>query len=473
MMYRLSLLLFALCCAAPTFAAERPNVLFIAVDDLRPELACYGRQHIHSPNIDKLAESSVLFERAFCMVPTCGASRASLMTGIRPARNRFVNFLAWAERDAPKATTMNTQFKQNGYYTASLGKIFHHPADNRQGWSEPAWRPKGVQWYQRPENQEKHAARQKLGNKKKGPAWESADVPDNAYMDGVLAEKAIEKLQQLEKQEQPFFLAVGFFKPHLPFIAPQKYWDLYNHDKIQLPANHKVPQDAPKESIHRFGELRAYADIPAKGPVSEETARNLIHGYYACVSYTDAQIGKLLSELDRLQLSDNTIVVLWGDHGWNLGDHTLWCKHSCYESSLHIPLIVRAPGIKGGERRSSLMESIDVYPTLCDLADIPQPKHLKGQSFVSLMKDSTAEWKQAAVSRYRNGDTIRTDQFRYTEYTLPKGKLVSQMLYDHSTDPLENVNVSAQQADAIKELSAQLNQLKGRNRKPGKGKQKP
>ena len=471
MMYRSLLLLIALFCAAPAFAAERPNVLFIAVDDLRPELACYGKQHIHSPHIDKLAESSVLFERAFCMVPTWGASRASLMTGIRPARNRFVNYLTWAERDAPHATTMNTQFKQNGYYTASLGKIFHHPADNRQGWSEPAWRPKGVQWYQRPENQEKHAARQKLGKRKRGPAWESADVPDNAYMDGVLAEKAIEKLQQLEKQEQPFFLAVGFFKPHLPFIAPQKYWDLYDHDKIQLPENYKVPQDAPKESIHSFGELRAYADIPAKGPVSEETARNLIHGYYACVSYTDAQIGKLLAELDRLQLSDNTIVVLWGDHGWNLGDHTLWCKHSCYESSLHIPLIVRAPGIKGGERRTSLIESIDVYPSLCDLAGIPQPEHLKGQSFVGLMKDPETEWKQAAISRYKNGDTIRTDTLRYTEFTLPKGKLVSQMLYDHNTDPLENVNISAQQTGTVKDLSAQLNQLKGRSRKPGKGKQ--
>jgi iduronate 2-sulfatase len=467
-MCRSLLLLLALCLTSQSFAAERPNVLFIAVDDLRPELACYGKQHIHSPHIDKLAESSVLFERAFCMVPTCGASRASLMTGIRPARNRFVNFLAWAEKDAPGITTMNTQFKQNGYYTASLGKIFHHPADNAQGWSEPAWRPKGVAWYQRPENQELHAKRQQLGNKKKGPAWEAADVPDNAYMDGVLTEKAIETLQKLNKQEQPFFLAVGFFKPHLPFIAPQKYWDLYDHDKIQLPENYKVPQDAPEESIHNFGELRAYAGIPPKGPVTEETARNLIHGYYACVSYTDAQIGKLLAELDRLKLSDNTIVVLWGDHGWNLGDHTLWCKHSCYESSLQIPLIVRGPGIKGGQRRTPLIESIDVYPSLCDLTGIPQPAHLKGQSFVGLMRDPDIKWKQAAVSRYKNGDTIRTDQFRYSEYTLPKGKLTSRMLYDHTTDPKENVNVSQTQTDAVRDLSEQLNQLKGRNRKPGK-----
>lgn len=468
-MKRRSLLfLFVLCFAVPAFAADKPNVLFIAVDDLRPELACYGKQHIHSPNIDKLAESSTLFERTYCMVPTCGASRASLMTGIRPARKRFVNFLTWADRDAPGITTMNTQFKQNGYYTVSMGKIFHHPQDSAQGWSEPAWRPKGIAWYQRPENQKLHEERQKQGKRKaKGPAWESADVADNAYADGVLAEQAISKLQQLKKQEQPFFLAVGFFKPHLPFIAPQKYWDLYDHDKIQLPENYKVPQDAPEESIHNSGELRAYAGIPRKGPVSEETARNLIHGYYACVSYTDAQIGKLLAELDRLQLSDNTIVVLWGDHGWNLGDHTLWCKHSCYESSLQIPLLVRAPGIKGGQRRSALIETIDVYPSLCTLAGIPLPEHLAGQSFVELMRNPDTKWKEAAVSRFRNGDTIRTDALRYTEYTNPKGKRTSRMLYDHSSDPLENQNLAEKRTDESKTLSKQLNQIKGRDGKPG------
>ena len=467
-MHRSLLFLFVLSFAVPAFATDKPNVLFIAVDDLRPELACYGKQHIHSPNIDKLAESSTLFERAYCMVPTCGASRASLMTGIRPARNRFVNFLTWADRDAPGITTMNTQFKQNGYYTVSMGKIFHHPQDSAQGWSEPAWRPKGVAWYQRPENQKLHEERQKQGKRKaKGPAWESADVPDNAYADGVLAEQAISKLQQLKKQEQPFFLAVGFFKPHLPFIAPQKYWDLYDHDKIQLPENYKVPQDAPEESIHNSGELRAYAGIPRKGPVSEETARNLIHGYYACVSYTDAQIGKLLAELDRLELSDNTIVVLWGDHGWNLGDHTLWCKHSCYESSLQIPLLVRAPGIQGGQRRSALIETIDVYPSLCTLAGIPLPEHLAGQSFVELMRNPDTKWKETAVSRYRNGDTIRTDALRYTEYTNPKGKRTSRMLYDHSSDPLENKNVAGKRTRESNTLSKQLNQIKGRDGKPG------
>ena len=390
------------------FANEHPNVLFIAVDDLRPELACYGKQHIHSPNIDRLAKNGVLFERAYCMVPTCGASRASLMTGIRPARNRFVNYLTWAEKDAPGITTFNTQFRKSGYYTVSLGKIFHHPEDNAKGWSEPAWIPKRIPRYRQPENDELHKKRQKQGKRKRGPAWESAEVPDNAYADGVLAERAIADLRRLKTNHQPFFLAVGFFKPHLPFIAPKKYWDLYDREKIQLPDNYHVPKDAPKESIHTSGELRAYSGIPAKGAVSDETARNLIHGYYACVSYTDALIGKLLDELDRLELANDTVVVLWGDHGWNLGEHTLWCKHSCYETSMQIPLIVRAPGIKCGQRRSDLIESIDLYPSLCELAGLPFPEHLQGQSFATLMKSSEAEWKSAAVGRYRNGDTIRT-----------------------------------------------------------------
>jgi len=475
MMHRILLLLFASLLGTQSLAAqsdsvqstaaERPNVLFIAVDDLRPELACYGKQHMHSPNIDRLAESGVLFERAYCMVPTCGASRASLMTGIRPARKRFVSYLAWAEKDAPGITTFNTQFRKNGYYTVSLGKIFHHPQDNAAGWSEPAWRPKGVRWYRRPENHALHMKRQKQGRRKRGPAWESADVPDNAYADGLLAERAIADLQRLKARKEPFFLAVGFFKPHLPFVAPKKYWDLYDHEKIQLPGNYHPPKNAPKESIHSSGELRAYAGIPAKGPVSEQTARNLIHGYYACVSYTDAQIGKLLDELDRLDLANNTIVVLWGDHGWNLGEHTLWCKHSCYETSMQIPLIVRAPGIAGGGRRAALIESIDLYPSLCELAGLPLPEHLQGRSFAALMADPQAEWKQAAVGRFQNGDTIRTDTFRFTEYTNAKGRLISQMLYDHAVDPGENANVAGLRKKNVAVLARQLHETKGRTAK--------
>jgi len=465
MINRLLTVLLLLVSIHSVSAADRPNVLFIAVDDLRPELACYGKQHIHSPNIDRLAATGVLFERAYCMVPTCGASRASLMTGIRPARRRFVSYLARADKDAPGITTFNTQFRKNGYYTVSLGKVFHHASDSAEGWSEPAWRPKNIPWYRRPENHDLHTKRQKQGSRKRGPAWESADVADDAYADGVIANRAIADLRRLKNRDEPFFLAVGFLKPHLPFIAPKRYWDLYDHDTIQLPYNYHVPRDAPKESIHSSGEMRAYAGIPARGPVSDETARNLIHGYYACVSYADAQIGKLLDELDRLKLADNTILVLWGDHGWNLGEHTLWCKHSCYETSMQIPLIVRAPGVNGGQRRSGLIESIDLYPSLCELAGLPLPVHLQGRSFAALMKDADAKWKSAAVGRFQNGDTIRTDAFGFTEFTDKKGTPTSRMLYDHNSDPHENVNVAASQKNSVSQLTDELHRLMGRDKK--------
>ena len=449
----------------------RPNVLFIAVDDLRPKLACYGETEIHSPNIDRLAKSGVLFQQAFCMVPTCGASRASLMTGIRPTANRFVNFLTWAEKDASDATTMNTHFKRNGYHTVSLGKIFHHPEDNVQGWSEPPWRPRGVASYRLPESlkrQQEQAG--KAGKKRRGPPFESADVADNAYVDGVLAERAVADLRRLANQDEPFFLAVGFFKPHLPFVAPKKYWDLYDRDDIALPDNYHVPKDAPAESIHNSGELRAYAGIPAKGPVSDEMARNLIHGYHACVSYTDAQIGKLLDELERLSLSDNTIVVLWGDHGWNLGEHTLWCKHSCYETSMRIPLIVRAPGIDGARQTRGLTESIDLYPTLCELTGLPLPSHVQGRSFVPLLQAPQTSWKPAAIGRFRDGDTIRTDRYRFSQYTNRDGTPSSQMLYDHEVDPDENENVvnRKKQADVVKRLAKELQTGMGRDSDPAK-----
>ncbi len=245
--------------------ARKPNVLFIAVDDLRPQLGCYGFKSMHTPNIDRLASQGIVFERAYCMVPTCGASRASLMTGIRPSRNRFVNYLARAEKDAPGITTLNTQFKNHGYFTLSNGKVFHHPSDNAEGWSEPAWRPKGVPTYRIPKNQALHAKRSKQrGRRGRGPAYESADVADDAYADGKVLEKSLNDLRRLAKMDKPFFLAAGFFKPHLPFVAPKKYWDMYDREQIRLPATYHRPKDAPNEAIHSWGELRAYAGIPGK-----------------------------------------------------------------------------------------------------------------------------------------------------------------------------------------------------------------
>lgn len=444
---------------AVTEAADRPNVLFIAVDDLRPEIGCYGMPHIHSPNIDKLAAAGTVFERAYCMVPTCGASRAALMTSIRPHRTRFINHLAWAEKDAPGITTLNTHFKQNGYTTISNGKIFHHPTDSQEGWSQPAWRPKGPAY-----KLEASLAAAKTTPKQRGPAYESADVKDDFYKDGKLANKAIQDLRRLKKEGNPFFLAVGFFKPHLPFVAPKKYWDLYDPATIHLPETYHRPKDAPDAAIHNSGELRAYAGIPAKGPVSDETARNMIHGYYACVSYTDANIGKLLDELDRLELANDTIVVLWGDHGWNLGEHTLWCKHSCFETSMHAPLIVKVPGKYAGQKTAALTEFIDVYPSLCELCGLDIPEHCQGESFVPLLKDPTAPGKPFAIGRFQAGDTIRTDSFRYTEYSTPQNSVEATMLYDHQQDPAEDNNIVKQNEmqEKVQQLSTQLKQHKGK-----------
>lgn len=450
-----------------TAMAARPNVLFIAVDDLRPQLGCYGQSQIISPNLDRLASEGILFRRSYCMVPTCGASRASLMTGIRPARDRFVNYLAWAERDAPGITTLNTHFHNNGYYTVSNGKIFHHLTDSKGGWSEPAWRPKRDDTLLGHYAKREVLAAAKKNPRGRGPAFESADVADDFYADGRLARKAVADLRRLKDKEEPFFLAVGFFKPHLPFVAPRKYWDLYSREEIHLPSNAARPTDAPDAAIHSWGELRAYAGIPPQGPLTDEMARTLIHGYYACVSYTDAQIGLLLDELDRLDLAKNTIVIVWGDHGWNLGEHTLWCKHCCFETSMRAPIILRAPGIAGGKVTDGLTEFIDIYPSLCELAGLPKPDHLQGTSFVPLLNDPDMPWKSAAIGRYINGDTIRTDGHRYTTFATGGGKPMGHMLYDHKTDSGETVNV------AEKPSNARLTQELGRQLLEGMGKRGP
>lgn len=452
--------------------ASKPNILFIAVDDLRPQLACYGEKHVQSPNIDALAAKGLLFERAFCMVPTCGASRASMMSSIRPSPKRFVTHLAYAEKEAPGITTLNTHLKSNGYYTISNGKVFHHTTDNVEGWSERPWRPS------RPALRDRSGAPKRAGNQKpgatdaadedragkkdeeKGPAFEISQANDEDLPDGQIAEKTIADLQKCKEKGEPFFIATGFFKPHLPFVAPKKYYDMYPEDSVMLPENYHEPKDAPQGAVHTFGELRQYDGVPKVKVLPEAYAKQLIRGYHACVSFTDAQIGKILAELDRLDLAKNTIVVLWGDHGWNLGEHTIWCKHSCFETSMRIPLIVRAPGVKGGIRTSALTESIDLYPTLCELTGIAIPGHVQGRSLVPLFRNPSQKWKEEAIGRFGKGETIRTDTHRFTSY----GEIGS-MLYDHRNDPGENVNI-ADKSDGrtvASELAKRLDKGKGRD----------
>lgn len=444
----------------------KPNVLFIAVDDLRPEIFSYGRKHMLTPNIDRLAAGGTLFERSYCMVPTCGASRASLMTGIRPAAGRFTSYQTRADKDAPGITTLNTHFQNNGYHTVSLGKVFHTPADNEHGWSEKPWRPNAPA-YANPESTANPRTRKNKGSR--GLPYEKGNADDDFYDDGQTAAEAVSQLKKLSKREQPFFLAVGFKKPHLPFVAPAHHWDKYPAKDISLPENYHPPKNAPAEAIHTSGELRSYAEVPLKGPVSDEMAHQLIRGYYACVSYTDRHVGKLLDTLDDLKLTDDTIIVLWGDHGWNLGEHTLWCKHCCFETSMRAPLIIRAPTLKGAEKKSrthALTEFIDIYPTLCDLAGLAKPKHLQGKSAVPVLLDSKARVKTAAIGRFGRGDTIRTFRYRFTLYHDRKGKPVARMLYDHQNDPDENVNIAEEPKNAplVKNLTARLRRERG---KPG------
>ena len=438
---------------------QKPNVLFIPIDDLRPQLCCYGREQMVSPNIDRVAHDGVVFTRSFCQVPVCGATRASLLTGVRPARDRFTNYYTWVDEDLPGALTLPEHFRNHGYVTLSNGKVFHHREDAAErSWSEEPWHPRieGKESWRNYALDENRAL--DVAHDRRGPPFECADAPDNAYFDGRTAERTIADLHRLARQDQPFFLAAGFLKPHLPFNAPKKYWDYYKRDEIKLADNPFRPRGAPDQAIHNWGELRAYFDVPRAGPVSEEMARSLIHGYYAATSFTDAQVGRLLDELDALGLRENTIVVLWGDHGWQLGEHSLWCKHCNFETSLNAPLIVSAPWMDGEVRSDALVEFVDVYPALCELAGLPLPDHLEGTSFAPLMAEPDRPWKRAAFSRYVAGDSVRTRRHLYTEWTDDEGSITARMLYDHDADPDENENVSGnpENADLVAELSATL-----------------
>lgn len=426
---------------------EKLNVLFIAVDDLRLQAGIYGQSQMITPALDKLGSEGVVFSRAYCSVPVCGASRASLLSGLRPTPNRFVNYFTKKDIDAPDVASLPMWFKENGYTTLSRGKIYHHADDDIAAWSEKPYLPKvgiGFQSYITEESKKIVESNKTTSNPNQiiGPAYEAADVDDNGYPDGMVADKAIEDLSRFSETGEPFFLAIGFWKPHLPFNAPKKYWDMYNEEDMPLADNPFMPENAPAEASHEWNELRGmYDGIPQKGPVSDELAKKLIHGYYACVSYTDAQIGKVLAELERLGLAENTVVVLWGDHGWHLGEHGLWCKHCNFDRVLNAPLIIRAPGKARGDKTNTLVEFIDIYPTLCDLTGLKQPTHLDGKSLEPVLKDPGKKHKEAVFSRYHDGESVITEEFLYTAW-IKDGKFISQMLYDHKNDPAENINVA-------------------------------
>jgi iduronate 2-sulfatase len=485
---------------------DKPNVLFIAIDDLKPILGCYGNKMIHTPNIDRLAKMGTTFMRNYCQLAVCGPTRASMMTGMRPDITKVWDLNTTMRSVNPDIISLPQYFISQGYSSQGIGKVYDPRCVDKEldgpSWSVPYYKTDSK--YYPPETGEPalshyqsketkllvdkylHDAAQKGMNKKEAneyaiskvrPTTECVDLPDNAYNDGANVLQARDILIGLKKKNNPFFFAVGIAKPHLPFVAPKKYWDLYKRADMPIAPYQEKSKNGVDMAYHSGSELQLYSDIPSLLSFTDqkdfglslplEKQRELIHGYYAAISYTDALVGTLLNTLDSLGLSKNTIVVLWGDHGWHLGDHNLWCKHTNFEQATHAPLIISSPGMPSSTSYSST-EFVDVFPTLCELSHIPVPSNLNGKSLVPLMKDKSASVKEFSVSQYPRssiksetgrlgyvatnymGYSIRSKQYRYTIWmkdnyrsTQPfDGKLVvATELYDYKNDPLETVNV--------------------------------
>lgn len=472
---------------APLAADAKPNVLFIAADDLRPQLGCYGFKNMITPNLDTLAASGMIFERAYCQAATCRASRLSVLTGLRPDTTRIrTNGGAHFRTRTPNLVTLPQLFKNAGYHAQSLGKIFHGAFKVRgqwndpMSWSVPAWWP-GPRYYYTPvgiKAAEEVFARSKQGKGKPvnewinhfvlGPSWEAPDIDDSVLYGGQIADKAIATLREIK--DKPFFLALGFLKPHLPFIAPKKYWDMYPADDVVVADNQHAPKDAPKLAMTDWGHPRSYSDVPRKGPMPKELVPKLTRGYAACVTYVDAQVGRVLKELDRLGLRQNTIIVFWGDHGFHLGENGIWGKATNFELSVRVPLIISTPEMQAkGKHSKALVELVDLYPTLAELVGLDAPNNLEGRSMVPLLDNPAQKWKPAAYSQFPRGKvmgrTMRTDRWRYTQWKQGT-KVVAMELYDLVNDPAGNKNIAGDSDSSamVEELNARLEN--GWNAKP-------
>lgn len=458
--------LIILFCVASATATEKLNVLVVAVDDLRPELGCLGDRHMVTPNIDRLAARGLTFTRAYAQWALCLPSRNSVFSGYRPDSIRMVQGARFFRDAKPNTIALPQLFKRHGYFTRSFGKILHHDGqDDPVSWSEPRYWPEGGEphgfIYAAPENLHCKLTMDRAENFD-NPLVEMAEVDDEAYADGLVAREAIETLRRVS--DRPFFLMVGFFKPHTPFCAPKKYWDLYERDKIELAPNPEPPKKVPAVAMNAWRYVRSFRDIPDEGPVSDEKAREVKHAYYACVSYVDAQVGRLLDELQRLGVADETVVLLWSDHGYQLGEHGMWCKHTNFETSTRTPIILSVPGQESmGERTDALVELVDIYPTLADACDLSLPDHLEGASMMPLLADPKRPWKSAAFSQYSRGGlmgySMRTDRYRFNLWLSQKDstKIGATELYDHASDPGENTNLAAEaDPELIERLSRQL-----------------
>lgn len=449
-----------------TAAADRPNVLFIAVDDLRVELNCYGQHYVHSPNVDRLAEQGTLFTRAYCQQTVCNPSRASLLTGLRPDTLHVWDLPTHFRTQRPDAVTLPQCFMQHGYFAQCVGKIFHN-------WRQDDWRGDEVSWSVPSQLHYNTHGRDRPQVEGEPPpdlaplsSAECRDVPDNAYYDGRVADAAITALQECSRRDEPFFLAVGLWKPHSPFNAPKKYWDLYERDDVP-PAN-------PPEPPANVPEIALTGDRVDTRENADEL-QELRHGHLACISYMDAQIGRVLDELDRLKLRDNTIIVFWSDHGLHIGDYGLQRKCTVFEIDARVPMIIATPEHAAGQRTAALVELLDLYPTLAELCGLTPPAGLEGESLVPLLADPQSSVKDFALTQTTRpnypqsskqpdvmGYSLRTDRYRYNEWRdFQTGEVQARELYDEHDDPLETTNIAghADARDTVNELAQRLETL--------------
>lgn len=484
---------------------EKKNILFFSIDDLKPLLSNYGESQMHTPNFDRLAKMGMTFTNAHVQYAVCGPSRASVMTGANPDKTKVWDLHTDFRESSNGLISMPEHLINQGYETTAVGKIYHKgsssPGHDGKSWSMPHQLPKNYdpkygyaafEYYQDPETKKQLAELKeeaitkgfKRGGKQRAyafkrlkPSTESADVSDTAYQDGLYTQTALQQLDDLENLGKPWFLGVGYQKPHLPFIAPKKYWDLYDRDKIELAEFQQLSDGTPKYAFHSFGELRAFSDIDNDlnigDKLPESKQRELIHGYMACISYIDAQIGLLLDDLEKRKILDDTVIVLWGDHGWHLGDHTEWCKHSNFEQATRIPFMFAGPGVKENQKSHHPVNLIDLFPTVFELANVPQSSQTDGKSLVPLLDNdkSTTVDMDYAYHQYargkRMGYSVRTDRYRYTEWhnnnyrsydDYKEDNIIARELYDYESDPLETKNWVNDPAytSIIKELKAKL-----------------
>lgn len=467
-----------ICGMAATAAAQsKPNVLFIAVDDLRPDIGCYGNKVAKTPSIDRLAARGLVFDRAYCAQAVCSPSRTAIMTGLRPDTTKVWDLNTHFRSAVPDCVTLPEHFKSNGWHCEALGKIYHPGFEDGRSWSVPHWYARGrtvdtdsKDWSrqivaQHPVQVTEYAAKPEAdsanGTAKKGPAYEVSPKEDDQLPDGATAAQAVKRMAALKEKGEPFFMAVGFQKPHLPFVAPKKYWDLLDPNQIPMPATDKLPDGTAEFVGHVNGELHSYVGVPKGNPIPADFAKTLRHGYYACVSYTDAQIGRLLDALDKNGLSDDTIIVLWGDHGWQLGDHGLWHKHTNFELAARAPLLISVPkSASRGQKCAAPVEFVDVYPTLAELCGLKLPAELAGKSLKTYLDNPAAPMQKPAISVYpRNspehggalmGYSVRTERWRATFWRKRSSSDIGYTeLYDEQNDAAETVNLAERTEHAV------------------------